>query len=446
MDFILDVKEKDVSDVKAPSLPTLTSGKTGFPEPKKRNRLSAFKQQRQSVAGANAPQTKFQSAPAQSTLPTSSNEPNDERRKIDLENQARLESMSQDEIAEAQKELLNELDPSILQMLLRRANLDDTAGSRASKDPFAVSSAPATTESVPEPPIMSVEGTTKATPPTAESGASEGTAPKPPTKQPKKKVTFDEDDAPPELTPELFNPNPKPSTQKPAPNHTHGPDCDHDPSHDHNSGTTHFPAAPSAPDLDPSDPDFLANLHDKYFPHLPADPAKLAWMAPIPTVNSPADMDSPYHPSQSALPVSALRFNFKGQLIPPRLARQIPSSAGLHHHAEAPEAAGYTIPELARLARSAVPAQRCIAFQTLGRLLYRLGEGEWGIGEGGRAGEEDDMAFSIWRLVKAGYVIESLEEAAGVEEGVGHRGARAYAIEALWLFEKGGWKEKWRGL
>ncbi|KAB5542449.1 RPAP1-like protein [Coniochaeta sp. 2T2.1] len=443
MDFILDVKEKDVSDVKPPSLPTLTSGKTGFPEPKKRNRPSAFKQQRQAVAGAKAPQTKFQSSPAQSPLPTSSNAPIDERRRIDLENQARLESMSQDEIAEAQKELLNELDPSILQMLLRRANLDDTAGSRASKDPFAVSSAPATTASVPVAPTISVEETTKGTPQPAETGASEDSVPKPPTKQAKKKVTFDEDDAPPELTPELFNPNPKPSTQKPAPNHTHGPDCDHD--HDH-SRSTHFPAAPPAPDLDPSDPDFLANLHDKYFPHLPADPAKLAWMAPIPTVNSPADMDSPYHPSQSALPVSALRFNFKGQLIPPRLARQIPSSAGLHHHAEAPEAAGYTIPELARLARSAVPAQRCIAFQTLGRLLYRLGKGEWGIGEGGRAGEEDDMAFSIWRLVKAGYVIESLEEAAGVEEGVGHRGARAYAIEALWLFEKGGWKEKWRGL
>ncbi|KAJ9157986.1 RPAP1-like protein [Coniochaeta hoffmannii] len=429
MDLILDVKEKDISDVKAPSLPTLTAGRTGFPEHKKRSRPSAFKQKRQAAAAQENVETKAQSTSLQSTAPSGSDGPADERRKIDLENTARLESMSQDEIAQAQQELLNELDPSLVQMLLRRANLDDV---RDKKDPFAVQAAPpdASETAMPqhqEPPAISVEDTSAAT------AATEDNPPKvEPThtqpKRAKKKVTFDEDATTPAPPADLFVSD----------------DQSHPQPHSHD--TTHFPAAPSAPDLDPSDPDFLANLHSKYFPNLPADPAKLAWMAPIPTPNSPADLDSPYHPSQSALPVSALRFDFRGRLVPPRLARRIPSTAGLHHHAEAPEAAGYTVPELARLARSAVPAQRCIAYQTLGRLLFRLGRGEWGVGEGGRDGEEDDLAFSIWRLVKAGYVIESLEEAAGVEEGVGHRGARAYAIEALWLFEKGGWKEKWRGL
>ncbi|KAH8903324.1 hypothetical protein BR93DRAFT_931354 [Coniochaeta sp. PMI_546] len=438
MDLILDVKEKDVSNVKAPSLPTLTPGNTGFPEHKKRNRPSAFKQQRQSAAGSKAPGPNLQSSLSQGTVVSKSNDPAaDERQKIDLENKARLESMSQDEIAEAQQELLNELDPSILQMLLRRANLDEARGS---KDPFAVSTVTpdVSTPAKPDhhvPATTSVEDTLSMTPP-AEASNPNDSGTSAPTELPKKKVTFDEDTAPPEPSADLFISSTQPHSQTHADTHTHD--------HDHN--TTHFPPGPSAPDLDPSDPDFLANLHTKYFPNLPADPAKLAWMAPIPTANSPADLDSPYHPSQSSLPVSALRFDFKGRLIPPRLARQIPSSAGLHHHAEAPEAAGYTIPELARLARSAVPAQRCIAYQTLGRLLFRLGKGEWGVGEGGRDGEEDDLAFSIWRLVKAGYVIESLEEAASVEEGAGHRGARAYAIEALWLFEKGGWKEKWRGL
>ena len=433
MDLILDVKEKDVSHVQAPSLPTPTPGNRGFPEHKKRSRTSAFKQQRQSASGPKGPVPKFQSSPPQSAAAPQSNDPAaDERRKIDLENSARLESMSQNEIAEAQQELLNELDPSILQMLLRRANLDE---SKDKKDPFAASAAPPdVSEPVkagPEPPTISVEDTAEP-PQLPESNGQIDKDSNGPSK-PKKKVTFDEDTAPPALSSDLF----APASQRQPQSHGH----DHD--HDHN--TTHFPAAPSAPDLDPSDPDFLANLHTKYFPNLPSDPAKLAWMAPIPTANSPADRDSPYHPSQSSLPVSALRFDFKGRLIPPRLARQIPSSAGLHHHAEAPEAAGYTVPELARLARSALPAQRCVAYQTLGRLLFRLGSGEWGIGEGGRDGEEDDLAFSIWRLIKAGYVIESLEEAASVEEGAGHRGARAYAIEALWLLEKGGWKEKWKG-
>ncbi|KAG7150343.1 RNA polymerase II-associated protein rba50 like [Verticillium longisporum] len=65
-------------------------------------------------------------------------------------------------------------------------------------------------------------------------------------------------------------------------------------------------------------------------------------------------------------------------MLPPRLSRQIPVSKGLHHHGQAPEAAGYTIEELSILARSAVAAQRCIAFQTIGRIFYRLGKGEWG--------------------------------------------------------------------
>lgn len=431
MDLILDIKEKEISNAKAPSLPTPTPGTTGFPEHKKRSRPSAFKQKRHAAAGQNAPETNFQSSTSQSAASPTRESPGDERRKIDLENMARLESMSQDEIAEAQQELLNELDPSILQMLLRRANLDEARGK---KDPFAVSASTVDTAELvksgsQETPAISAEDTA-ISPLPAEKSSPKDDDINVSAERPKKKVTFDEDAAAPEPPAELF------ISENQPPSHAH----------DHDHSTTHFPARPSAPDLDPSDPDFLANLHSKYFPDLPADPAKLAWMAPIPTTNSPADLDSPYHPSQSSLPVSALRFDFKGRLVPPSVARQIPSSAGLHHHAEAPEAAGYTIPELARLARSAVPAQRCIAFQTLGRLLFRLGTGEWGVGEGGRDGEEDDLAFSIWRLVKAGYVIESLEEAAGVEEGVGHRGARAYAIEALWLFEKGGWKEKWRGL
>ncbi|KAK3898680.1 RPAP1-like protein [Staphylotrichum tortipilum] len=205
-------------------------------------------------------------------------------------------------------------------------------------------------------------------------------------------------------------------------------------------------APPSVPDLDPSDPDFLEAIHKKFFPTLPADPSKLAWMAPLPTPHSPADRESPYYPGQSSLPVSALRFDFTGRLLPPRESRALPSNLGLHHHGEAPEAAGYTIPELARLARSAVAAQRCLAYQTLGRILYRLGRGDWGAGAGGRDGDEDDLAFALWRCLKEGRVLESLEEEASLPEGRGHLSCKSYAVEAIWLFEKGGWKEKWRGL
>lgn len=237
---------------------------------------------------------------------------------------------------------------------------------------------------------------------------------------------------------------PEAAIAKGAAKHDHS---SHSHSHSHSpSASMHFPHMPAVPDLDPADPDFLQHLHSKYFPNLPADPARLAWMAPVPTADSVADRESPYYPGQATVAVSQLRFDFRGQLVPPRASRDIPVSKGLHHHGEAPEAAGYTVGELARLARSAVPAQRCVAFQTLGRILYRLGRGEWG--EAAADIDKDPrsaVAQGIWRSVKEGRVLDTLHEAAGVEEGRGHQGSRAYAIEAVWLFEKGGWKELWKG-
>ena len=273
---------------------------------------------------------------------------------IDRENKAVLDTMSPKELEEAQKDLFSALDPSLIQMLLRRATIDADTGPSAFDMPQSGEAAGA----IPSPPTPEpkIEETTTPEPPYE---------PKPPKqdkekRSPKKSVRFEEDTEP-ELP--LATADDPPSLP---------------------SNATHFPHAPDIPDLDPADPDFLENLHKKYFPNLPADPSKLAWMAPLPTPNSTADRESPYHPGQADFPVSALRFDFRGQLIPPRISRKIPVTKGLHHHGEAPEAAGYTIPELARLARSSVPGQRCIAFQTLGRLLYRLGHGEWGVGAGGR--------------------------------------------------------------
>jgi hypothetical protein len=146
-----------------------------------------------------------------------------------------------------------------------------------------------------------------------------------------------------------------------------------------------------------------------------------------------------------------LRFSFKGELIPPKTASEIPVTAGLHHHGDAPEAAGYTISELEHLAHSSFAPQRCIAFQTLGRILYRLGKGEFGdSGEPGAdtVGAEDtfgELARGLWREIEREQVIQTLvreSEAKGVDGGR-HVSARAYATEAVWLWRKGGgrtWK------
>ncbi|KUI62968.1 RNA polymerase II-associated protein RBA50 [Cytospora mali] len=425
MDFVLDIKEKDVGPVKAPSFPAPKSATTGFPEHKKRTRVSAFKKQRNGADSfltkrPDAPEATNSPAPAPAQqTPPGRMAGGQERKIIDQENRDLLASMSPEQIEEERQELLNRLDPRIVQMFLRRANIEETnspspfdepleADEDKNKDKDAATSKPEETPST----------------------TAEATSAFRKDNKRKKSVRFEDDAPPPEPPSELFEAaSEQPPPPPPPPNSN---------SDAFAPNTTHFPHAKPLPDLDPSDPDFLQTLHSKYFPDLPADPSKLAWMAPLPTPDSLADRESPYYPGQDSLPISALRFDFKGQLLAPSMSRTIPVTQGLHHHGLAPEAAGYTISELGILARSAVPAQRCIAFQTLGRILYKLGQGVWG-------GAEGDLAKGIWRTAQENRVMDSLLEAADVPEGQGHRGSRAYAVEALWLFEKGGWKEKFQG-
>ena len=247
----------------------------------------------------------------------------EEREQIDLENRSRLAEMTDEDIERERQELLRKLDPRVIKSLLSRASIDAEPidpGTRRDNAP--------------------VEGA------------------RPPPESAKEALP---------ITPEPQSNTTEISNTTITQGHTALPS-------DSDVGKVHFPRPPEPPELDPSDPAFLENLHQKYFPSLPADPSKVAWMAPLPMENSVADRNSPYSPHQSGVPASALRFDFKANILPPRTARSVPVTAGLHHHGDAPEAAGYTVPELAHLARLSFPAQRCVAFQTLGRILYRLGE------------------------------------------------------------------------
>ncbi|KAI0409194.1 RPAP1-like protein [Xylaria palmicola] len=434
--FILDVQEKETSEAKAPSFPQIKPGTTGFPEHKKRTKTSTFRQKRQAAQPDDQKPNVFLSsdnqpprAPSHSPATPSSNQTTqkpDESGNIDRENRQKLASMSPRQIEQARQDLFSDLDPSVLQMLLKRANLDEGANTLPFDEPPAAASGSGRADASPENRIEDtpIQTTSSALP--NKSPAEQNTS-KPPSMRPRPHVEdADERDTLPK--------NIAADDSAPA-----APPQEHivDPSSSELEGA-HWPRAPQPADLDPADPDFLQNLHEKYFPSLPADPSKLAWMAPVPTPNSPADRDSPYYPGQDSLPVSALRFDFRGALLPPRISRAVLVSKGLHHHGEAPEAAGYTVRELARLARSAVPGQRCVAYQTLGRIFYRLGHGDFG-GVG-----RDDVSMGIWREFEEGRILRSLHDEIGAEgsRGRGHLSARTYATEAIWLFEKGGWKDK----
>jgi hypothetical protein len=396
-DFIRDIRERSTpSTANAPTPPQLQGSTTGFPSHKKRSRTSAF-QQRQtenqtssSSQGNGRGRVKAGRASSDSSPPTL-NVDELERSQINAENDQRLAQMSESEIERERKELMEGLSPSLLERLLKRATIDDDAPSSRNEMDMARPSTLADEKTVPQECESRSDEKIRETPPR--------TSLHPATD--------------PEAAPAF-----PPSDLQPASNTLSRPPI-------------HFPPAPSAPPLDPSSPDFLANLHAKYYPDLPADPSKLAWMT-----DRPSTEPSPYSPTNESILPSEIRFSFRGTVVAPRTALSIPVTAGLHHHGLAPEAAGYTIPELAMLARSTYPAQRCMASQTLGRILYRLGKGECG-------SEGDELPMGLWKVINEEKVMQTLTRAAGEVEGGRHRSAAVYATEALWLWQRGG-GQKWK--
>jgi hypothetical protein len=424
-DFVGDIKERVSTTAKPPTAPTMKTSHTGFPVHKKRDRVSAFKQRASNTSATSNGQTGLL-GPKSSEKPKRDDEltfEEIERERISKENDQRLAEMSPDEIEEAQQELFEGLSPALIQRLLGRAKIDEDSQNEKEFDSILPP-----TDASSDPPIPKEE----------------------PSKSSTKKVTFDA--TTPEATtisePSIPLPSsPSQATEETTPNHP----------------SIHFPQPTQPPPLDPNSATFLTDLHEHYFPSLSYDPSRLAWLTPL----DPTDTSSPYHPSQSALNPSDLRFGFNGALIPPRMARAIPTTKGLHHHGDAPEAAGYTIPELARLTRSKVPAQRCVAFQTLGRILYRLGRGEFGVEEGvvtvdgpvrvardpglepededgGEGDMEEDsgsaMCSGLWECVEEGRVVETLVEES--EREGGHLTAKTYAQEALWNWRRGGGRKR----
>ena len=411
--LLKDIRERITSlEAKSPAAPEFKGSQTGFPTHKIRTGPSKFKQTRENqpkgaIQIQRHTETNIASPPLsqlgscnvngstangrQIDAPSRSKDPS-----IDQENKQRLAQMSDEEIDEARKELMGGLSPSLIERLLKKANIEggnDTKEEQDQSRDEEYSSAQASPKKVrfeeskiEHEQFLRIES---ANSPLAS-----------------------DPDAPPVHPP----PDLQPASQTPLPP----------------PPNMHFPQVPKPPDLDPSDPNFLSALHSKYFPSLPSDPSTMAWMTPI---DPKAERESVYSPAQESFTPSSLRFDFRGHLLPPRLSAQISQTKGLHHHAHDPSSAGYTVPELAHLARSAYPAQRCIAYQTLGRLLYRLGRGDFGQ-------EGDDLCEGLWNLMDQGKVVEGMVAAAAKGGEGGHRSVWATATEAIWLWRKGGGRKR----
>jgi len=386
---VKEIQEHEPAGI--PAAPKKKLTKSGFPEHKTRGRISAFKQRQQ--AGAASSPTPAISAHNATELPFSTQVPPSDRAiahhvskkygydpnaqvkaDIEEENKRRIAEMSDRDIEEARAELMQSLDPAFIERLLRKANIDDEAHGT----------------SIPE----------------------NGTA------HPDQQRGLDnahQQSVLEQMDTEQMDSRAI-SAESPA-----GP-------------AVHFPAPPRPANdfvpLDPNAPTFLADLRTHYFPDTPHDPSTLSWLQD-PTMEE--NEDSPYNPTKTAYTPSSLRFGFSGRLIAPADSLDIDVSKGLHHHGEAPSSAGYTIPELAILARSALPNQRCIAYQLLGRILYRLGRGDFG-----PRGME--LPEGLWTIIEKERVVELIMNEASKEGD--HVSAKSYATEALWLWRRGGGGER----
>ncbi len=397
-----DIKERVASsDPKPPSPPRFKSSETGFPAHKTRLGSSKFRRMKGNQSSDRMPSDKPDRENLNDTTVGSRNGGSSSGSKdpsIDEENKQRLAEMSDQEIAEARQELISGLNPSLIEKLLKKANIDDDGAEATSKLQTANDEKPPQEKSFSKKVAFDESNSHSSTRPVTQNNA----------------LSWDPDGPPLHPPPDLQPASFYSSSLPPPPN-------------------IHFPKPPQPPELDPSDPDFLSALHSSYFPNLPADPSAMAWMTPL---DPKAENQSAYSPTLDALHISAVRFNFRGQLLPPRLSSQIPSTKGLHHHGHAPSSAGYTVPELAHLARSSYPAQRCIAYQTLGRILYRLGRGDFG-----REGE--DLCDGLWQQMEQGRVVDQLVEAAAKGDA-GNKSIWVTATEAVWLWRKGGGR-RWKG-
>ncbi|KAL8704059.1 MAG: hypothetical protein Q9201_002758 [Fulgogasparrea decipioides] len=390
--LVSDIQERSPSTTaRPPSPPKIKSSQSGFPAHTKKYNPSVFKQgTAQSLANhRGTQQSEPQRFASQNEASEVETKESWEKQEINAENKQRIAEMSLEDVDEAKQELMASLSPSLIERLLRRANIDDMdQGRRTELDDEQSAATKSSKKMVADQDPISYSVDLEAATPS--SRFEDMRIERHPDLQPV--ATFTEYPAPPPID---------------------------------------SPRPPTPPSLDPEDPEFLSKLHSTYFPSLPSNPNALSWMQPPDPVESEA-----YSPSSENLLPSAVRFDFRGRLLPPRLAAQIPPTKGLHHHGTAPEAAGYTVPELAHLSRSSFPSQRCIAYQTLGRILYRLGTGVFGP-------EDHELCQGLWKCIEQGRVLDTLTAEAARDRDSGNRSCWVTATEAIWLWRKGGGR-KWK--
>ncbi|KAL6929267.1 hypothetical protein ACO0SA_002607 [Hanseniaspora valbyensis] len=189
------------------------------------------------------------------------------------------------------------------------------------------------------------------------------------------------------------------------------------------------------------DPEFEEKLKEKYFPDLPAEIDKLKWME--------NEEDSNITNNKVIDTVADLRFDFKGNLCAPQ--QDISTTKdGLHHHAENPDLKGYTLEELQTYALSTYPGQKCIALQTLGRIMYKIkaeryyqlipeiDQEQFDELNGDITPIIEQIYGMLWSWLKHLKIVEIIESNLNAK----NLSIKNYATEAIWMLKQGEYKQK----
>lgn len=437
MDFLGDIVEKEVEVPKD----VVESPVNGFPELYQPKKVSNWKQRlMEKRLKRNGAERSNENAKREKDTPLS------EAERIHLENIKLLQNMSLEEFEMEKRELLDSLNPQVLKSLISR--VDKRMGELgANVEKSGKKAVPQYVEL--EGPDRWIGGTheVKDLPRLDDSAVNEalgittltdsGKEDDNDTSENGEKDSEGDDDVP-----EQFNDEDDMAPQEyqfvQSIDHMSNKDLMQDVHFIRSSKRGHLPME-NYEAIDINDPKFNEKLYDKYFPDLPQEPDKLQWMDSLPDENK--KIDEVIHD------VSMIRFDFKGNLVPFTRSSDT-TNDGLHHHAERPELAGYTIPELAHLSFSKFASQRCIAIQTLGRILYKLGKQKYYElipevdvatyqEEGGSKPIVDKIYYMFWDLMKDSKVIDSLQLASDASK-TSNLSVQNYAVDALWLWKQGG--------
>lgn len=418
MDF--DIVEHEIEPPQEPVIPMESSAHTtGFP----------------SASKFNLKRSRWSRAKTQLAQPQPPTKPQLEAEKIHQENIDRIANMTQEEVTKEKEELLKELDPKLIQALLKRTEKRVTELSEKPETNWIGSVR--TDKGLQDLTSLDAKDVDRALGiqeiPTEWQSTSDEKASL--NRSSLKKVTFDDVAT---VNYEDLDENiqlPEDGWEDVEDLHEMVPNLvapkDYQLIDEEQGNTTvHFPQ-PKQQDLDINDPDFYNKLHEKYFPNLPKETEKLSWM----TTPMPKKIASSYEL------ISDMRFDFNGDLVNLDQSGEIPTYKGLHHHSDNPHMAGYTLGELAHLARSVVPGQRSIAIQTLGRILHKLGKHKYQflpVEDDGDNPIQQEMVSTfeemVWQVIDELRIIDTLKEALQLP----NLSVRNYAIEALWLWNEGG--------